>query len=224
MSLGVFSCSDGFSSGPEEGQVARAKALTDDLLEVVRGEYAKVKAIVHQQQMELHQAQMQYASYGMMGVCAFSIWRSSPYNIIFSFSDILRVTRPPLHQRRLHHHHPVNNHHHHLPMGLHLDQEPPLLHRHLPTWTLTRRTGTFHLLQDLGHPYISQSHRAAYGYDVNSPEFKEWQASQMAQYNQYYASQGYTAPGSDAAAAGGGGAAVPAPPPSEPAPPPPPPT
>ena len=63
-------------------------------------------------------------------------------------------------------------------------------------------------------------HRAAYGYDVNSPEFKEWQASQTAQYKQYYASQGYTA---DAAAAGAGAAAAPAPPPSEPAPPPPPP-
>ena len=60
--------SDGFLSGPEEGQVARAKVLTDDLLEVVRGEYAKVKAMLHQQQMELHQAQMQYASYGMMTV------------------------------------------------------------------------------------------------------------------------------------------------------------
>jgi hypothetical protein len=64
-------------------------------------------------------------------------------------------------------------------------------------------------------------HRAAYGYDVNSPEFKEWQASQMAQYKQYYASQGYAAPGSDAAGAGAS-AAAPAPPPSEPAPPPPP--
>jgi hypothetical protein len=60
--------SDVCSSGPEEGQVARAKVLTDDLLEVVRGEYAKVKAVMHQQQMELHQAQMQYASYGVMPV------------------------------------------------------------------------------------------------------------------------------------------------------------
>ena len=65
-------------------------------------------------------------------------------------------------------------------------------------------------------------HRAAYGYDVNSPEFKEWQASQTAQYKQYYASQGYT-PGSDPAAAAAAGAVAPAPPPSEPAPPPPPP-
>lgn len=69
LSPGVLSCFDSLPSGPEEGQVARAKALTDDLLEVVRGEYAKVKTMLHQQQMELHQAQMQYASYGsMMGV------------------------------------------------------------------------------------------------------------------------------------------------------------
>jgi len=33
------------------------------LLEVVRSEHAKVKAVVHQQQMELHQAQLQYAAY-----------------------------------------------------------------------------------------------------------------------------------------------------------------
>ena len=68
LSLGVSSCFDSLPSGPEEGQVARAKALTDDLLEVVRGEYEKVKGMLHQQQMELHQAQMQYASYGMMAV------------------------------------------------------------------------------------------------------------------------------------------------------------
>ncbi|KAF8067716.1 hypothetical protein FPV67DRAFT_1416494 [Lyophyllum atratum] len=56
---------------------------------------------------------------------------------------------------------------------------------------------------------------AAYGYDVNAPEFKEWQASQQQQYAQYYASQGY-----DPAAYG---AAAAAPQPSDPAPPPPPP-
>ena len=51
------------TSGPDEQQVARAKALTEDLLEVVRAEHGKVKAVVHQQQMELHQAQLQYAAY-----------------------------------------------------------------------------------------------------------------------------------------------------------------
>ena len=55
-------------SGPEEGQVARAKVLTDDLLVVVRQEHAKVQAQLQQQQMELHQAQAQYAAYSAMGV------------------------------------------------------------------------------------------------------------------------------------------------------------
>jgi hypothetical protein len=50
-------------TGPDEGQVARAKVLTDDLLEVVRSEHAKMQLVVQQQQMELHQAQMQYAAY-----------------------------------------------------------------------------------------------------------------------------------------------------------------
>lgn len=54
-------------TGPEEGQVARAKVLTDDLLEVVRSEHAKVKVVVQQQQMELHHAQAQYAAYSALG-------------------------------------------------------------------------------------------------------------------------------------------------------------
>ena len=55
--------SRGDLSGPDEQQVARAKALTEDLLEVVHAEHGKVKAVVHAQQMELHQAQLQYAAY-----------------------------------------------------------------------------------------------------------------------------------------------------------------
>lgn len=55
--------------GPDEGQVARAKVLTEDLLEVVRAEHAKVKTILAQQQMELHQAQVQYAAYSAYAVC-----------------------------------------------------------------------------------------------------------------------------------------------------------
>ena len=52
-------------SGPDEGQVARAKVLTEDLLEVVRSEHAKAKAVLQQQQMELHQAQAAYAAYSV---------------------------------------------------------------------------------------------------------------------------------------------------------------
>lgn len=55
--------------GPDEGQVQRAKVLTEDLLDVVRSEHAKVKTVVHQQQLELHQAQVQYASYSAYAVC-----------------------------------------------------------------------------------------------------------------------------------------------------------
>ncbi|KZT10250.1 uncharacterized protein LAESUDRAFT_644654 [Laetiporus sulphureus 93-53] len=57
-------------TGPDDGQVARAKVLTEDLLEVVRQEHSKVKVIVQQQQMELHQAQIQYA-YSAYAVCIF---------------------------------------------------------------------------------------------------------------------------------------------------------
>jgi len=165
-------------TGPEDGQVARAKALTDDLLEVVRGEYAKVKAMLHQQQMELHQAQMQYASYGMMGSYAPPPPSAAP--------------PPP-------------------PPG---EQPPPP-----PSDGATTAAGTAPAAPAPTDMDAYTAYWAAYGYDVNSPEFKEWQASQTAQYKQYYASQGY----SDPAAAAAAGAVAPAPPPSEPAPPPPPP-
>lgn len=59
---------DKCNSGPEDGQVARAKALTEDLLLVVRQEHAKQQTVISQQQMELHQAQAQYAAYSHM-VC-----------------------------------------------------------------------------------------------------------------------------------------------------------
>ena len=55
-------------TGPDEGQVNRAKVLADDLLLIVRQEHGKVLVQVQQQQMELHQAQAQYAAYSVMGV------------------------------------------------------------------------------------------------------------------------------------------------------------
>ena len=54
--------------GPDEAQVARAKVLTEDLLLVVRSEHAKMATVLQQQQMELHQAQAQYAAYTAMAV------------------------------------------------------------------------------------------------------------------------------------------------------------
>ncbi|KAJ7065220.1 hypothetical protein C8F01DRAFT_982633 [Mycena amicta] len=57
-------------TGPEDQQVARAKVLTEDLLSVVRTEHAKVAMSLQHEQMELRNAQMQYAHYGALaGVC-----------------------------------------------------------------------------------------------------------------------------------------------------------
>ena len=57
-----------YNRGPDEAQVARAKVLTEDLLLVVRSEHTKMAAALHQQQIELHQAQAQYAAYSAMAV------------------------------------------------------------------------------------------------------------------------------------------------------------
>lgn len=45
--------------------------LTEDLLEVVRSEHAKAQSAMMQQQMELHQAQMQFAQYPAVSLVLF---------------------------------------------------------------------------------------------------------------------------------------------------------
>ncbi|EDR04584.1 uncharacterized protein LACBIDRAFT_152711, partial [Laccaria bicolor S238N-H82] len=122
-------------TGPEEGQVARAKVLTDDLLIVVRQEHAK------QQQMELHQAQAQYAAYSAMGV----------------------------------------SRHGYVPPPPSAPAPPP------PPGEGPAPPGGDAAQYAAGPPAPSDteayaSYWAAYGYDVNSAEFKEWQASQQQQY------------------------------------------
>ena len=61
-----------FSSGPDESQIQRAKVLAEDLLLVVRQEHAKMQLALQQQQMELHQAQAQYAAYSAMAAVRYS--------------------------------------------------------------------------------------------------------------------------------------------------------
>ena len=94
-------------------------------------------------------------------------------------------------------------------------QTPTPVPPQLVTWTPILSTGESSDLFQTVQRGANIFCRAAYGYDVNSPEFKAWQAQQQQQYAQYYAQQGYGAAGQDGAAA---------PPPSDPAPPPPPPT
>ncbi|CAA7268518.1 unnamed protein product [Cyclocybe aegerita] len=135
-------------TGPEEGQVARAKVLTEDLLLVVRQEHAKMQVVVHQQQMELHQAQAQYAAYSAMGSYA-PPPPSAP-------------APPP-------------------PPG----EGPP----QAPAGTPAGDAAAAQYAAGPPAPSDTEAYSAywaAYGYDVNSPEFKEWQASQQQQYAQYY--------------------------------------
>lgn len=169
-------------TGPDEGQVARAKVLTEDLLEVVRSEHAKSQAVLVQQQMELHQAQMQYAQYSAMAG-AYGTGPPPPDN----------APPPP-------------------PPG---EQPPPPPDGMVAPPPQPPGAGAPQSATDAYAAYWAQ-----YGYDVNSPQFKEWAASQQAQYGQYWAQQGYSP---SAGVPGGGPTAPSAPAPSEPAPPPPPP-
>ncbi|KAF5318677.1 hypothetical protein D9619_010918 [Psilocybe cf. subviscida] len=146
-------------TGPDEGQVARAKLLTEDLLLVVRQEHAKVQVLVQQQQMELHHAQAQYAAYGTMGSQGYAPPPPS-------------APAPPP------------------PPG----EGPP------PPPAGTPAGDAAAAAQYAGPPAPSDTEAyaaywAAYGYDVNSTEFKEWQASQQQQYAQYYASYAQQPPG-----------------------------
>ncbi|KAK1233495.1 hypothetical protein PQX77_003350 [Marasmius sp. AFHP31] len=162
-------------TGPEEGQVARAKVLTEDLLLVVRSEHAKMASVVQQQQMELHQAQAQYAAYSAMQGYAPPPPSGAP--------------PPP----------PPGDQPPPPPDG----QQPPPPAQGDPSQSVEAYTAYW----------------AQYGYDVNSPQFKEWIASQQQQYSQYYAQPGQAAAGG---ATPGGSEAPPQPPSQAPPPPPPP--
>ncbi|KAF9269281.1 hypothetical protein L218DRAFT_851329 [Marasmius fiardii PR-910] len=159
-------------TGPEDGQVARAKVLTEDLLLVVRSEHAKMAAVVQQQQMELHQAQAQYAAYSAMAVC-----------LGYAPPPPSAAPPPP-------------------PPG---EQPPPPPDGQQPPAPPGEQ-------QNSADAYAA--YWAQYGYDVNSPQFKEWAAGQQQQYSQYYAQAGY---GGD----GPGGDTQPQPPQQAPPPPPP---
>ena len=86
-----------YISGPEEGQVARAKVLTEDLLLVVRSEHAKMQALLNQQQMELHQAQT-YAAYSNMAVGSLLLTNNSS-SLLFlfcaNFCDLIGLSTWP---------------------------------------------------------------------------------------------------------------------------------
>jgi len=172
-------------TGPDELQLARAKNLTEDLLEVVRAEHTKARQLLQQQQMELHQAQMQYAAYSTYGGYAPPPPSDAPP------PPPGDAPPPP----------PPDGSQPPPPSGAPPDQPPH--HASAPS--------------QAGNEDAYAAYWAALGYDVNSSEFKKWQAEQQQQYAQYYASQGYAAN-----APGSGDPSAP-PPPGAGAPPPPPP-
>ncbi|PCH44859.1 hypothetical protein WOLCODRAFT_77694 [Wolfiporia cocos MD-104 SS10] len=181
-------------TGPDEGQVARARVLTEDLLEVVRGEHAKMKTVLQQQQMELHQAQIQYAAYSAYAVCILH-----SFYLFHGYAPPQPGSAPP----------PP-------PPG---DQPPPP-----PPDGSAPAAASPGQAQAGAAPNASDAdayaaYWAAYGYDVNSPEFKQWQQQQ---YAQYYAQQGYATATGGAATAASPTAPGTAPPPADPTPPPPP--
>ncbi|KAF8501844.1 hypothetical protein JB92DRAFT_2794703 [Gautieria morchelliformis] len=176
-------------TGPDELQLARAKNLTEDLLEVVRAEHAKARALLQHQQMELHQAQMQYAAYSSYGQ-----GYAPPPPSDAPPPPPGDVPPPPP------------------PDG----SQPPPPSGGLPSSDQSLPPNHASAPSQHGNEDAYAAYWAAYGYDVNSAEFKKWQAEQQQQYAQYYASQGYA---TNTPSTG----EPPAPTPSAGAPPPPPP-
>ncbi|KAF5349180.1 hypothetical protein D9756_009332 [Leucocoprinus leucothites] len=147
-------------TGPEEGQVARAKVLTDDLLLVVHQEHAKMQTVIQQQQMELHQAQQQYAY--MSGYAPPPPSAPPPDG---------QPPPPP-------------------PDG---GAPPPP-----PSQDGATPGAAYAQPPNPSDKEAYAAYWAAYGYDVNSQEFKDWQESQQQQYAQYYAAYAATAPSTEA--------------------------
>nr|VWO95962.1 Uncharacterized protein [Ganoderma boninense] len=186
-------------TGPDEQQVQRAKALTEDLLVVVREEHEKVKAILQQQQMELHQAQVHL------------IWHTSCLRLILGYAPPPPGSAPPP---------PPPGEQPPPPPDGSTPAAPSAPGAAAPAAGQPDQTGAAPAASDWD---AYTSYWAAYGYDVNSPQFKEWQAQQQQQYAQYYTQGGYGQTGTSATPGGSSAPPAPgtAPPPSDPAPPPP---
>lgn len=157
-------------TGPDEGQVARAKVLTEDLLEVVRSEHAKMAVVVQQQQMELHQAQMQYAAYA--GYAPPQPHAAAPPPPPPDGS----APPPP----------PPDGSAPPPPGGAGGTPSGAEADAYAAYWYVTVHSRCLSITIIL----IFLLLRAQYGYDVNTPEFKAWAAQQQQQQAQYY-TQGY---------------------------------
>ncbi|OCB83931.1 hypothetical protein A7U60_g9140 [Sanghuangporus baumii] len=200
-------------TSPDESQVHRAKVLTEDLLEVVRSEHAKAKVLLQQQQMELHQAQQAYAAYA-----GYAGYAPQPPSGPLPPPPPGEAPPPPPGAPP-----PAPDGSHATPL------QPPVPAGSPSAGGGMGGTGAAPSAADQD---AYAKYWAAYGYDVNSPQFKEWQAQQYAQYYSQYAAAaagatptGHAASNASPPPPGGAPPPPPGPPPppaSEPAPPPPP--
>jgi hypothetical protein len=182
-----------------------------------------MQTIIHHQQMELHQAQAQYAAYSAMAVrlCFRVVYLVSIFFLHRDTHHSPRLGQFLLHlqAKALQVRHPVRR-----PVILLLPLPTVVITLELTlllrrqTQKLTLPIGLFSSLSFGTYCLLNNGDRAAYGCDVNSSEFQQWHESQRQQYTQYYAA--YAAQ----SAAGGvpGDAAAPSQPQDPPPPPPPP--
>ncbi|CAE6416533.1 unnamed protein product [Rhizoctonia solani] len=151
-------------SGPDEGMVKRAKELTDDLLEVVRAEHEKARQMLYHQQHEMHMVQQgQYGyNYNQMGGYDASAAPAPPP------TEAPPPPPPP-------------------PGG---EAPPPPPGGEAPPPPPGGAPPGASPSGDASAQEQFKAYWAAYGYDVDSDQFKQWMASQQqsgqAQYGQYY--------------------------------------
>ncbi|KAG8826425.1 hypothetical protein FRC17_008259 [Serendipita sp. 399] len=139
-------------TGPEDGQIARAKDLALDLLEVVRVEWAKAKAMLDQQ-AGYNAYAAYYAAYG-----------ANPGSGTAPPPPPPSGEAPPP---------PPSD----APPPPPPDGQPPPPPSSAPPAPAGPTSAAAYMEQ-------YTKYWASLGYDVNSTAFKEWQATQMAQYGQ----------------------------------------
>ncbi|KAH7345651.1 hypothetical protein B0J17DRAFT_713207 [Rhizoctonia solani] len=148
-------------SGPDEGMVRRAKELTDDLLEVVRAEHEKARQMLYHQQHELQL--LQQGQYG------YNFNQMGGYDASGAPAPPPSEAPPP----------PPP------PPGGEAPPPPPGGEAPPPPPGGAPPTASS---PDAAQEQF-KAYWAAYGYDVNSDQFKQWMASQQqsgqAQHGQY---------------------------------------
>ncbi|KAB5590849.1 hypothetical protein CTheo_5718 [Ceratobasidium theobromae] len=150
-------------SGPDEGMVTRAKELTEDLLEVVRAEHEKARQMLYHQQHELHSLQQGQYGYNFNQMGGYDAAPAPPPDAPPPPPPPPGGEAPPP------------------PPGGEAPPPPPGGAPPAASSSAQSQSEQF------------KAYWAAYGYDVESDQFKQWMATQQqspSQYGQYYQGAG----------------------------------